>query len=258
MEKVLNVYKPPGMTPLQAINVIKKQFPEYQSETLSYAGRLDPMAEGVLLILVGEANKKRHTYEALKKTYEFEILFGIETDSYDLLGIPKLITTQTDTDALLKKITAHIPTLIGTFSQPFPPFSSVVVKKKPLFYWARSGLLADIQIPEKKVTITSLQQMHYTTITSAQLLKTSNIYINRVDGKFRQEEILSAWNKLLSKYDQTLFPIVQFEMTCTSGTYVRSLASSMGKTLQTGGLAYHITRTGVGDYTLDQSIKLVN
>src|SRR5579871_234239 len=91
MQTILNLYKPIGKTPLEVIREFQIQNPEYQNVKLGYAGRLDPMAEGVLLVLVGEENKKRKEYERLKKEYEFTVLFGIETDSYDALGTVKNI-----------------------------------------------------------------------------------------------------------------------------------------------------------------------
>ena len=62
-KKVLNLYKPQGVTPLELIDRFRQKHPEYKDEKLGYAGRLDPMAEGILLVLVGDENKKRKTYE---------------------------------------------------------------------------------------------------------------------------------------------------------------------------------------------------
>ena len=84
---VVVVYKPQGWTPLAAVEEFKKSNPSYSDEKISYAGRLDPMAEGPLLLLVGNENKKRKEYEQLKKSYEAEIVLGISTDSFDALGI---------------------------------------------------------------------------------------------------------------------------------------------------------------------------
>ena len=70
LEKVINIYKPQGWTPLRTIVELKKLNKKYKDATISYAGRLDPMAEGVLLLLVGEENKKRKKYQDLTKVYE--------------------------------------------------------------------------------------------------------------------------------------------------------------------------------------------
>ena len=66
-KKVLNVYKPLRKSPLETIELFRQKNPEYQNIKLGYAGRLDPMAEGVLLILVGEELKSQKTYWSLDK-----------------------------------------------------------------------------------------------------------------------------------------------------------------------------------------------
>ncbi len=86
MKEIISIYKKLGETPLECLNRLRLEKPDYKEAVLSYAGRLDPMAEGVLLVLVGEENKNREKYLSLSKTYIVEILWGIETDTYDLLG----------------------------------------------------------------------------------------------------------------------------------------------------------------------------
>ncbi len=90
MQKVLELYKKEGETPLETIEGFKKENPEYSEQKMTYAGRLDPMAEGVLIVLVGEECKNKDKYLGLDKEYEFEILWGFETDTYDILGIPQM------------------------------------------------------------------------------------------------------------------------------------------------------------------------
>ena len=58
MKKILSVYKPLYLTPYQLIQQLKKNYPEYANEKIGYAGRLDPLAHGVLLLMIGEENKK--------------------------------------------------------------------------------------------------------------------------------------------------------------------------------------------------------
>lgn len=84
---VITIYKKIGETPLEALTRLRESVPEYKEETLSYAGRLDPMAAGVMLVLAGDANKEREKYLNLEKDYSAEILFGISTDTYDTLGL---------------------------------------------------------------------------------------------------------------------------------------------------------------------------
>ena len=84
--QVLNLYKQSGETPRERLERLRVQRPHYEHEVLSYAGRLDPMAEGVLLCLVGSANKRREAYLELSKEYVLDVLFGFSTDTYDVLG----------------------------------------------------------------------------------------------------------------------------------------------------------------------------
>src|SRR3989344_5921655 len=79
MKDVIPYYKNRGETPKEALERLRIERPKLQNETLSYAGRLDPLAEGGLLILVGEANKEREQYLHLSKKYTVEILFGWST-----------------------------------------------------------------------------------------------------------------------------------------------------------------------------------
>ena len=60
MNKVINLYKPVGFTPLQAVERFKEENVRYKKEKISYPGRLDPMAQGVLLLLVGDETKKKN------------------------------------------------------------------------------------------------------------------------------------------------------------------------------------------------------
>jgi tRNA U55 pseudouridine synthase TruB len=66
-QKTACVYKPQGATPLDAVTMFKARHPEYAGSTVSYAGRLDPMAEGLLILLIGDENRNRKHYERLRK-----------------------------------------------------------------------------------------------------------------------------------------------------------------------------------------------
>ncbi len=89
MDKVLNLYKQPGETPLECILRYKENNPQFENVPMTYAGRLDPLAEGVLLVLSGKEVHRKEEFLNLKKEYEVEVLFGFETDTYDVLGFVK-------------------------------------------------------------------------------------------------------------------------------------------------------------------------
>ncbi|MEI7424912.1 MAG: hypothetical protein WCK10_02225, partial [Candidatus Staskawiczbacteria bacterium] len=86
MKKIIILNKKEGETPLFALEKFKKSNPKYLDTPMTYAGRLDPMASGVLIILAGDEIKKKEKYLNLDKEYNFSVLFGFNTDTYDILG----------------------------------------------------------------------------------------------------------------------------------------------------------------------------
>ena len=86
MKKLLVLNKREGETPLEALENWRLKHKKYKDVKMTYAGRLDPMASGLLVILAGEETKNKEKYLGLDKEYEFEVLFGFSTDTYDILG----------------------------------------------------------------------------------------------------------------------------------------------------------------------------
>lgn len=242
VEKVIVLNKEVSKTPLESIEKFKKENPQYQSQKMCYAGRLDPMAEGLLLILIGDECKKRKEYERLPKTYEFKVLFGIDTDTFDLMG---KIQNRKLSKVSKKRIVEVTKKYQGEFLQEYPSYSSPRVEGKPLFWWAREGRLGEIKIPKKRIKIYELRFMNGDVISSKQLLKTVHERIEKVKGEFRQKEILEIWDEKLKNL-KLEFPMVRFKISCSSGTYVRSIASEIGKDLQVPALAFSIKRTQIG------------
>src|SRR3990167_742701 len=147
----LNLFKKLGEPPRERLERLRVQKPHYEHEVLSYAGRLDPMAEGVMLCLVGSANKRREAYLELSKEYVFDVLFGFSTDTYDVLG--RAIETgdpATITRGLVRK---GLNEFRGHIEQDYPPYSSKTVEGKSLFEWARNNALSALVMPSRSVTI---------------------------------------------------------------------------------------------------------
>lgn len=251
MKKVLNLYKPQGMTPFGLVQKVKLEEAEYRNERIGYAGRLDPMAEGVMLLLVGEENKKRKYYERLDKEYEFEVLFGFATDTYDGLGLVESFCLKPIND-LERKIEKYLNDLKGKSVQGYPPYSYVRVKGKPLFWWARNNRLDEIRIPKKRIEIYDLELMGTGKISSEEFFGLFE-KIRKVNGDFRQEEILKRWREVLEEVGDGVFPVAKIKIKCSSGVYVRGIANSLGKSLGTGGLALSIVRTRVGEFSSQPS-----
>lgn len=244
--EVLRLYKKLGETPLECLNRFRIEHPEYEKITMTYMGRLDPMAEGLLLVLAGDGKKKQE-YLDLDKTYEFEVLWGFETDTYDTLG---LVTKVGETPT--KHFDTKIPTIIKNCkekkTQVYPPYSSKTVGGKPLHAWAREGKIHEIEVPSRHIRIFDLNHIH-TRLVSEEVIQQEIIErVRLVHGDFRQEEILARWNDVLKKNEQSL--ISKFSASVSSGTYIRSLAHEMGEKMGSGALAYSIKRVRVGTNVL--------
>lgn len=254
-QNILNLYKPVGKTPLDMIRLLQSHDNQYAHQILGYAGRLDPMAEGVLLILVGEENKKRKLYERFDKEYIFEILFGVTTDTYDPLGIVEDFQDTIQAN-IRRKLEECQSTIIGKHEQPYPPYSSARVNGKPLFYWARENKLSKISIPVKTIEIKRFN------IEAIQIETLKSVYrdivskINLVNGDFRQPEILTKWEEVYRAYKTANCVIARCKVTCSSGTYIRSLVHQVGQDMGTGAIALSIKRTRVGDYQLQSAITI--
>lgn len=251
MKRTLNIYKPPGMTPLEAVKAFQKKNPAYKDIRISYAGRLDPLAEGVLLVLTGAELKKQKKYWELDKEYEADILLGIYTDTYDVLGLPQA-QLRSESSSRRSSETPALNSLLqefqGEYTFSFPPYSSRRIKGKPLFWWARNDRLDEIEIPQKTVQIYKVELVDKKEIQKEELSRQVVEKVNSVQGDFRQEDIKKAWKNILSDSKEDTFTVLKIKVRCSSGTYIRSIADDIGKKLETGAVLLHLKRTRVGKY----------
>ncbi len=244
MKKVFIINKKEGETPLQALEKFRALNKKYKDEKLTYAGRLDPMAEGLLIILLGEEVKEKQKYLEFDKEYEFEILFGFATDTYDILG--KVLAGHTFKDVKYKnileaKVKENLKHFIGNFNQTYPLYSSKTIKH------ARSGSKASS--PSHDISVHKLQFLKLRTIKANTLLKNIEKRIEKVQGDFRQKEILKIWHKnLMDKIGDAQFFIGSFKIKCGSGTYVRGIADALGQKIGIPALAFSIKRTKIGKW----------
>lgn len=195
MKAILNIKKPEGLTPYQVVTKFKRKHPSYKDVKIAYAGRLDPMAKGVLLLLIEPETKKREEYQKLPKEYEFEILFGVSTDTHDLLGMPTAGSRKLTKDVLEKELKNITTNYKGTIVQKYPVYSSIRIKGKPLYWWARNNMLNKIQIPKKKIQIYNIKFESLKSKDKEKLLSSVIKKINKVEGDFRQKEIIKSWKK---------------------------------------------------------------
>lgn len=247
------IWKPIGLTPLELVEKFKEKYPEYKNEAISYAGRLDPMAEGILVLLIGEENKNREKYLELKKEYESEIVFGISTDTFDTLGLIQ----EFDFKEISKdEIEKSLKTFSGKQKQIYPPYSSKAVNGKPLFWWARNKKLDEIEMPEREIEIYSIEILDISEIKIIDLVEKILGQIKNVKGDFRQKEIVEEWEKFEQKYENKKLIKLKIKVSCSSGTYIRRIADDLGRKLETNAFAYSIKRTKIGDLEEKDAFKL--
>lgn len=245
--------KPIGQTPLQAVDAWKAQHPQYKDMPATYAGRLDPMASGKLLVLLGEECKKQAKYRGLDKEYRVEILLDLSTDTGDVLGMPTYADTRTE---VTNELSAVLTRMIGTHSVPYPAFSSKTVNGKPLFQYALEGALDTISVPVHDETIYGIRLDAIDHMPSADVrtrimemlaLAPRAPEASKVLGSdFRQDAIRAAWESLFASLPKRDFTILTLTVACASGTYMRTLAERIGSALGTRGIALSIHRTEIG------------
>ena len=259
MKKIIILNKKEGETPLEALIAFKKKNNKYKNTKMTYAGRLDPMARGLLLILAGEEVKKKEKYLALNKEYDFSVLFGFATDTYDILGkitkvvkkqkSNKIIGEKVNLKEIEKNIKSNLQYFLGEYKQKYPRYSSKTVKGIPLFLYANKG--EEVDIPIKKVKIKKLKLKKIKRISGEFLLSNILKRIKKVKGDFRQKEIAKLWIKNLrlnKKNKKKMFYIAFFNISCSSGTYVRAIANELGKNMQIPTIAFSIKRTKIGKW----------
>lgn len=246
----VNAYKPVGKTPLDVVKKVKKTRPSLKDKKIGYAGRLDPMAEGVLLLLIEPETKNSDIYQKLDKTYEFEILLGMETDTLDALG---MIVAQGKTSVKKSDAKKVVSELTGKIELPYPDYSSRTVKGKPLFWWARNNKLDKIVIPMKRSDIHSIELLEIKSIKSADIYSYILKSINSVKGDFRQKKILKNWTEYFMDKQEDDHTVLSARASVSSGTYIRSLAKKIANDLGTFGVALRIKRTRIGSFKLGDS-----
>lgn len=144
---MLLINKPIGLSSFDVIRKIKKHFPDFK---IGHAGTLDPLAEGLLILLINSETKQAQQFTGLDKTYIHTARLGIKTTTGDLEG--KIIKSQIVKNAIYTKTVKNaLEKLTGEFMWPVPMYSATKVKGKPLYKYAREN--ASITPPTKKMTV---------------------------------------------------------------------------------------------------------
>lgn len=145
---VMVVNKPKGIT---SFDVVKKISQILGTHKVGHTGTLDPLAEGVLMVCVGNATKIVELLTAYDKEYIAGVKLGLTTDTYDSEG--KVLDTKEVPENLSLEET--IKSFQKTYLQEVPIYSAVKVDGKKLYEYARSG--KEVELPKKEVTIHEIE-----------------------------------------------------------------------------------------------------
>jgi tRNA pseudouridine(55) synthase len=255
MKKYATIEKRVGETPLEAVERLRAQEKLPREIPLAYAGRLDPMATGKLLVLVGDECKRQTEYHSLDKEYEFEVLFGVGSDTGDVLGIVHGCEVVPILEEALNVAAAR---WVGDIALPYPHFSSKTVLGKPLHVWTLENRLNEIEIPLARSRVYSLKLLDLKVIALENLLETVSAKIESIPevtdprkalGRdFRRTDVRKSWAVIRENRQVQNFYVARFQCIASSGTYMRSLAEKIAEDLGTCGLALSIHRTVMGIY----------
>jgi len=216
---ILLIDKPTDMTSHDVVNIVRKKT---GVKRVGHAGTLDPLATGLLIILVGKQfTKLQSKFLKTYKTYLCTAQLGIETDTYDIDGE---VIKETEWKKLEKITKQQLEKTLEQFEgknfQTVPAFSAVKVKGKKLYKQARKKKIDKSKLPKREIVITRLN--------------------------------LTSFKKDVKK-KQILFSI---EVRASSGTYIRSLIHDIGEKLRVGATITKLRRTQVKDLNIKDAISL--
>lgn len=153
MNGILIVHKEKGFTSRDCVNIIGKHF---MTKKVGHTGTLDPIAEGVLVVCVGNTTKLCELLTSSYKEYIATIKLGIRTDTSDVSG--KIIETK-DYSITKEKIEKVLASFLGSSIQKVPLYSAVKVNGKKLYEYARS--CKEVILPEREIFIKSIELISF-------------------------------------------------------------------------------------------------
>lgn len=253
----LNINKPIGWTSRDVLNKLQSI---YNYSKFGHAGTLDPLATGVLIVLVGDECKKQDYYMGQDKTYETRIVFGIKSPTDDLEGpITADVGLKINNEQLTNKVEEYLKNHVGEFEQAVPYFSAVKISGKEMYKSARSEEPVD-SLPVKEVKLNS-----YQVLTFPDKLGHSNFQFSKYTKEIpedyskplnlRSDTIEKDYEDRLKFYSEN-FPYTDLQLDVSKGFYVRSLARDLGELLGTSAVMASLVRTRVGTFKVENSKTL--
>ena len=232
--------KPVGLGSTQAVAAVKRNLREAgfgKKIKVGHGGTLDPLAEGVLPIALGEATKLCGRMLDASKIYEFTIQFGTETDTLDAEGE---VIARSEHFPPFAAIAAVLDHFTGPIEQVPPAYSALKVDGQRAYDLARAG--AEVELKSRAVTIHSL---------------------SFAVPRETDEALQSAFAESAGRPDPfdpaaplELADAVTLVAHVSKGTYIRSLARDIAHALGTVGHVTMLRRTKAGPFRLEQAISL--
>jgi tRNA pseudouridine55 synthase len=229
--------KPKGMGSTQGVSAVKRVLRQngYAKTKVGHGGTLDPLAEGVLPIALGEATKLAGRMLDASKIYEFTVKFGEETDTLDTEG-PVIATS--DLRPALAEVEAVLPRFTGPIEQVPPAYSALKVGGQRAYDLARAGEV--VELKSRNVTIHHLILRHPR--EGGDPANLASVEEGHLDSRLRGND--EGLNE------------VTLEAHVSKGTYIRSLARDIAYALGTCGHVTYLRRTKAGPFTGNQAISL--
>ena len=230
--------KPRGLGSTQAVGMVKRVLRQggYKKTKVGHGGTLDPLAEGVLPIALGEATKLAGRMLDSDKIYEFTIQFGEETDTLDTEGA---VIQRSERRPPMAAVAAVLEHFTGDIEQVPPAYSAIKVDGKRAYDLARAG--QEVEMRTRAVTIHGL----------------------RLAGEREDVDLPSAFATTAGRPDPydaqaplELADSVTLVAHVSKGTYIRSLARDIARALGTLGHVTYLRRIKAGPFTEEQAISL--
>lgn len=207
MDGFLIIDKPTGLTSHDAVNFVRRKF---KMKQVGHAGTLDPMATGILIILLGRWTKSFSQFVNFDKEYLVTVNLSAVTSTGDAEG--KILKEFDYSKVKLGDVQRVLKDFIGEINQVPPMVSAIKKGGKRLYEFAREGI--ELERKPRLILIKDIE--------------------------------------LLKFYP----PSVDFKVTCSKGTYIRSLCEDIGKSLGCGGYETSLRRTRVGEFNINQAVPL--
>lgn len=232
--------KPRGLGSTQAVGAVKRNLREggYPKAKVGHGGTLDPLAEGVLPIALGEATKLAGRMLDASKVYEFTVQFGEETDTLDTEGE---VTVRSDHRPPMAAIEAILPHFRGEIEQTPPAYSAVKVGGRRAYDLAREG--EAVEMKTRRVTVHDLTVLR-----------------GGGESDIGLESAFAETTGRPDPFDPTapleLVDCITLVAHVSKGTYIRSLARDIARALGTVGHVTYLRRTQAGPFGQEQAISL--